>query len=691
MNWLFQTVLCLFLVLYSTRAFADDFSITLLQPGAGFLVAGEESQIPLELLVRKTQKKQKLKRAKVRASLGRATNTRIVSNNRVVFLYTPPSSSRRTEETLEVELTFSGGNTMSQALGFKLDVPHAPNLTLAISDTSIDASRPKRINLSASAVSQDVKDLKVFSSHGELSFPGYVQGSPNELFAGASLIPPLNMPSTEPSHFIVLAVASGKRGFSAQVSGVSTYAQVQFKAEIPRGSRFILEGTRNNPPPVTAPADGFTSSSGIIEYGKPIRAYRIRGRRRREVPITVPTGIVPDGLAVAIPGQDIADGGTGPTVLVAIPPSPFGDEPYWPEIEIEGIENSKLKVLEVAERIRAFIFQRPSRPQNYTVLADRAPIGTIEFKSSHAAKLKVESSFAEKSERGAIIAKVFDPLGGKSDHPAPIARIEDGPDLPVQRIEAGQYRIVVPSNIPGETGEKITIITELPSLNIVHGDPPELVQRNIDLKLEGPPPAIRANLSDPSPIGKTSQKPVTQYRPLGLKLDASFGSGFLFAPIVNFGARVCLGGALPILDQKLSVIGGLEIARSVNEGLISFGRDQTLSVDNQIYSLSLPLEFEYLYLRTGPISLLAAAGGELRFDTTTIDQDTTRISARKTTQVAGRIRMGFIYDLSEVLGLTFSTGLRGIGATAEKASSASFAVTGSLMQAFATIGFQLSF
>ena len=575
-------------------------------------------------------------------------------------------------------------------MGFKLDVPDAPNLTLAVSDASIDASKPKRINLSASAVSQDVKELKVYSSHGELSFPGYIQGSPNELYAGASLTPPLNMPSTEPSHFIVLAVAAGKRGFAAQVSGVSTYAKVQFKAELPRGSRFVLEGTRDNPPPVVAPADGFTSSAGIIEYGKPVRAFRIRGRRRREVPITVPTGIVPDGLAVAIPGQDIADGGTGPTVLVAIPPSPFGDEPYWPEIEIEGVKNSKLKVLEVADRIRAFSFKRPNKPQTYTVLADRAPIGTIEFKSSHAAKLEVEPSFAEKSERGAIIAKVFDPLGGKSDHPAPIARIEDGPDLPVQRVEAGQYRIIIPSNIPGESGEKITIIAELPSLNIVHGDPPELVQRSIDLELEGPPPAIRADLSDPSPVKNSSSTSRAKYNPLGLKIDASFNTGFLFAPIFNLGGRLSLGGALPVLDKKLSIIGGVEFARSANDGLINFGSDQTLAVKNEIYSLSLPLEFEYLYLKTGPVSYFAAAGGELRFDTTTIDQEAVRISAKKTTQVAGRIRLGFVYDVSEVVGLTFSTGLRGIGAAAETVSSASFAVTGSLMQAFATVGLQLS-
>ena len=225
---------------------------------------------------------------------------------------------------------------------------------------------------------------------------------------------------------------------------------------------------------------------------------------------------------------------------------------------------------------------------------------------------------------------------------------------------------------------------------MVHGDPPELVQRSIEIELEGPPPAIRADLRDPSPVKQTA-KSSTKYKPVGLKLDTSFGSGFLFAPVINLGGRVSLGGALPVMDRRLSVIGGIEIARSVNEGLINFGSDQTLAVDNQIYSLSLPLELEYLFLKTGPVSYFAAAGGELRFDTTTIDQEFVRIAARKTTQVAGRIRMGLVYDLSDVVGLTFSAGLRGIGAMAEQASSASFAVKGSLMQAFATAGFQLSF
>ena len=112
MKTLIQITLCCLFAVSSNYAFADDFSITLLQPGAGFLMAGEESQIPLELLVRKTKQKQKLRRAKVRATLGRATNTKIVSDNRVVFLYNPPTSSRRTEETLEVELKFSDGNTV---------------------------------------------------------------------------------------------------------------------------------------------------------------------------------------------------------------------------------------------------------------------------------------------------------------------------------------------------------------------------------------------------------------------------------------------------------------------------------------------------------------------------------------------------------------------------------------------------
>ena len=681
-------LLCTILGLTESRVQAEeDFSITLVQPGAGFLVAGEENKVPLELILRSSEGKKKLKRATVNASMGKARKTRIVANNRVLFMYTPPRSPNEIEEVLDVDLQFSDGSKVTQGLGFQLPKPQAPRLDFTVSDLSIDANKPKRINLSTSAISDGIQGLKIYASHGELSYPGAVAGSPNELFAGATLTPPLNMPAVEPSHFMLLSVAASKRGFAAQVSGVSTYARVRLRAELPKGSKFVLTGTRDNPPPVTAPADGFTTSYGIIEYGQPVRAYRVRGRRKKEIPITIPTGLVPDGMAVAIPGQDVADGGTGPTILVAIPPSPFGDEPYWPEIEVEGAK--KIKVLEVSSRIRALSFTRPKKPQTFTVLADRAPIGTIEFKSSHAAILKLEKSFVEKSERGAVIANVFDPMGGPSDHPAPLARIEDGPDLPIQRIEPGKFRISIPSNVPGETGEEISIVAELPALNVVHGDPPELVQRTTQIELEGPPPAIRAG-DEPSKVTSAQPTDSGPIEPIGLNVYSSFSSGFLLDPRVNFGADFKLEFRLPPMDYRFSIMSGVEYATSENEGIISFGDDETLLVSNQNSNVSIPVIVGFQLWKTKISELSLRAGVELRLDSSVLDQEGVRIAGSKTSQIAGRAGMAYTYSFNDIIGAAISAGLRGLGASSEDGTAGSYEFTGTLMQAYLNLGLRIS-
>jgi hypothetical protein len=670
----------------SARA-EEDFTITLVQPGAGFLVAGEESRVPLEIILRSDGGSKKLKRVSIDASLGKTSKIRIVAKNRLLFMYTPPRSPIATDEVLDVELRFSDGSQVTQGLGFRLAKPQAPNLNFTVSDISMDASQPKRINLSANASGDNIRQLEIFTSHGTLDFPGAISGSASELFAGATLTPPLNMPAIEPSHFMLLSVAASTRGFAASVSGVSTFARVRLRAELPRGSKLVIEGTRDNPPPVAAPADGFTTSYGVIEYGQPVRAYQVRGRRKKEISVTIPTGLVPDGMAVAIPGQDIADGGTGPTVLVAIPPSPFGEELYWPEIEVEGA--TKIRMFEVSDQIRALSFTRPIKPQTFTVLADRAPIGTIEFKSSHAARLELETSFIQNSERGAIIAHVFDPMGGRSDHPAPVARIENGPDLPVKRTEPGKFRIIIPSNVPGETGDEVRIEVELPALNIVHGDPPELIRSVEKLKLEGPPPAIRADDSQ-EPTDTVSAGPSNPSEPLGLNLYAMFSSGFMFAPIVNLGTNLRVEFRLPPMDKRFSLIGGIEYTQSGNDGFISFGNEQTLAVEQQHASLVVPVEVGFQVWASEDFELSLRAGPELRIDYFILDQDGVRIAGSEVSQIAGRATMSFAYALTEVLAAVTTLGARGLGASANTGGSSGYEFDGGLMQAYLDLGLRVS-
>jgi len=676
------------LICFSGAALADDdFAITLVQPGAGFLVAGEDSRVPLEIILRSEDEKKTLKRARVRAVLGQASNTKIVAKNRLLFMYSPPSSPMKTEEAIDAELIFTDGTQSTHSLGFPLAKPHAPGLSFSVSDTSIDASRPKRINLSASASSPDIQQLEFFTSHGQLEFPGAVRGGNQELFAGATFTPPLNMPSTDPSHFMVLSVATSKRGFSAQISGISTYAKVRVRAELPRGSKLVLEGTRDNPRPVTAPADGFTTSYAVIEYGQPFRAYRVQGRRKKEISVTLPRGIVPEGIAVPIPGQDIADGGTGPSILVAIPPSAFGEELYWPEIEIEGAD--KWKEREVSNRIHAFSFTRPKKPKILTVLADRIPIGTVEFKSSHGSRLELQSDYAQKSERGAVIASVFDPMGGPSDYPIPVARIENGRDLPVTRIDAGKFRVSLPSNTPGETDDTVRVTVELPSLNIVHGDPPELVRQDVKIPLEGPAPAIRpsdANMVTPTKAPEN----VGPIEPLGINLQATFSSELLFAPQLSFGGGLKVEFPLTPIYERLSILGGAEFHQFSHEGLLAFDDDETLSVTNTTASFVIPLELGFRILNTEAFNLAARVGAGIRFDSSVLDQSELRIAASATTQFAGRASLGLGYKVIDFFSVVLELGAKGIGASASDGTLHANSFDGSYTRIYLDLGVRLS-
>jgi hypothetical protein len=158
MNKLSFKIVITILSCTSLAAMADtDFAITLVQPGAGFLVAGEESRVPLEIILQTENEGKTLKRARVRASLGAATKTKIVAKNRLLFMYTPPASPLQTDETIDAELLFSDGTQSTHSLGFPLAKPHAPRLSLSVSEIAIEASRPKRINLSASANSPGIE------------------------------------------------------------------------------------------------------------------------------------------------------------------------------------------------------------------------------------------------------------------------------------------------------------------------------------------------------------------------------------------------------------------------------------------------------------------------------------------------------------------------------------------------------
>jgi hypothetical protein len=261
----------------------------------------------------------------------------------------------------------------------------------------------------------------VVPSHGELSSdPAQRRGDDLELVA--SFAPPKDLPVDAPSHISFLAAASGPRGWAARLSGLSVLSPLRVSLTIDPGYELVLEGTENKPEPVPAPADGKTVLEDVVRYGAPVRAFAVKGKQKKELSVMVPSGLVPVATVAAIPGQDVADGGTGPTLVVAVPPGAFGSEPMWPELTVEGARLVSMAPVPGAKDTKVLVLERPRRAETVTVLADGTALATLTFRAAHGEVLALSPAAPRSNERGAAVVRVTDVLGSPADQPVPRAR-----------------------------------------------------------------------------------------------------------------------------------------------------------------------------------------------------------------------------------------------------------------------------
>jgi hypothetical protein len=135
---------------------------------------------------------------------------------------------------------------------------------------------------------------------------------------------------------------------------------------------------------------------------------------------------------------------------------------------------------------------------------------------------------------------------------------------------------------------------------------------------------------------------------------------------------------------------GVEYATSENEGIISFGDDETLLVSNQNSNVSIPVIVGFQLWKTKISELSLRAGVELRLDSSVLDQEGVRIAGSKTSQIAGRAGMAYTYSFNDIIGAAISAGLRGLGASSEDGTAGSYEFTGTLMQAYLNLGLRIS-
>lgn len=665
-------------------AMAADAAVTVVQPAAGFLVTDGQSIVPLQIIVRAPRGPIDISRAVVRASLGQVTRTRVVAPGRVSFLYTPPRQSRPASEMLDLELTLSNGDVRREAFPIEIPTPIEPSLQLLVDPSTLDATQPRPVAISAGAFGAMSHALELHSSHGDVVMSPSSRGQRNELHRGATMTPPANTPNDAPSHFIVVGVASGPTGFAAGAQGVSVVAPIRIRAEIRRGSRLVLEGAEADPEPVKAPADGFTTIYGVVRYGAAIRAYSVRGRKRTEVPIVVPSGLVSPGLAIAIPGQDIADGGTGASILVAVPPSPFGEEIFWPTIELEGA--SLVDTIEVADGLRALIIQRPTQRTMVSVLADGIPIGALEFGAGHGTSLDLNTELARSGERAAVIVTVKDPLGTLTDRPVPKVRLSSGGELQGKRVSPGRFRFSVPTATPGPPDSGVMVTAELAPPRIIAGDAPELVSARREVTLEGPPPAIKPAREEI--VDKVVEAPPEDGPGVRFGLSAQLLGG------ATAGAHLVLGGGvngelrLPVWDHRIGVRTGVEYFRTSSAGKVTYAGGTTLDSNATVAGILIPFEVGAAIVDTDPFDLVVRGGLALRFENGVVDIDQQRIGGGKSFGVGFRGTVEANVRVSDSGEFTAGATVDGLGASASGLSSPDVSLEGSLMQFRLDLGFR---
>lgn len=599
-------VVCgLLLAASSAHAQLASPTIAIVRPGAGYLVADGESVVPLQVIVLAGEGGPTVKRPRIVASEGRISGVRVIGDDRVELFYQPPARSTAVDEILDISLTMSNGNRIAEAFTLLIPPPRPPDLEVRASPATFNAEQPTDVGIAATTTGEGVERLELSVDRGELA-RAQPEGSSRALSMTTTLQLP-QLPPDAPSHLIVLAAASSATGYAVKQTGVDVLAPVRVSVEIAPGSQLAVEGAEIEQDPVPALADGRTVMDDvIIRYGKHVRAFELSGRKRREVSFVLPTGLVSLGTAMALPGQNVADGGTGPSIVVAVPPAPFGGEPFWPDLTLEGA--TLVATREVSPTAKVLVIERPTDAKTVRVLLDGEAIGEVAFGAALGQTMSARAVAVDRDERAALELTVTDASGNPADHPVPKARIEGGTLLAPARVAPGRYRVSIPPGTPGAPGATLEVYAELPPPPKVSGEALELVRATTAVTLAGPPPAVK------------SQETVVKRRPrrskgLAPKIGVSGAAliGASFDTLVMVGGGVMAELRLPFLAHRFAVRAGLEAMYGSASGRVVVG-DARLESRTAIAGVLVPIDFGFAVLAMETFELLVRAGVAVRIE-----------------------------------------------------------------------------
>ncbi|MCB9648282.1 MAG: hypothetical protein H6730_17000 [Deltaproteobacteria bacterium] len=674
-------------LLASSTAEAQFAPLTVVRPGGGILAADGVSVVPMQIVLQVRDRGPRIRSARIVASEGEITGTRVIGPGRVHFFYKAPERRRGVDEIFDVALTLSDGNTVAEAFTLSIPAASKPQVELTVDPGELLAEAPSSIRVEASAFGDDLEGLEVQADHGRLSGEP-VSGRGKTLGRTATLEPP-ELPPDAPSHLMVVAVAATGVGYAVKVGDVPVAAPVRLSVEIPPGSRLEVNGAKNNPAPVPAPADGRTVMEDVeVDLTSPLTVFEVTGRKRKQLSTVVPTGVVSTGIAVPIPGQAVADGGTGPTVVVVIPPPTFGAPLFWPDIEVEGA--TLVRTEDVGPRVKALVLARPLEPKTVRVLLDEQAVGTIELGAARGQSVKLESLPARSGERLAASVVVTTPEGDPTDLPTPKVRLEGGDAMPLERVAVGRYRATLPAGYPGAPGTEVEVVAELPPLPKVTGAPLEYAQARLRTPLAGPPPALKAKDAPPPPPppppeGRRGHGPKLK---VGASLHGSFGG--TLGGMLMFGGGLMGEVRLPILDERLAIRVGAEYVRGSKTGRVTFDDERRLETTTTVAGFLFPLDVGFAVLKSESFELLVRAGFALRAERGGIDIQ------GDTPGAGSRLGFGGRASVEGALGvgsgaLFFGAMVDGLGADMSGFSTPQVTLDGSLLNLRGDVGYRFWF
>ncbi len=671
----------LLLFLYSAPAWADSPAV-LVRHGGGYLIADGTSVIPLMMTRPSDQNAPGFSSVKVSAKYGKIVSSRVLDANRVVFYYAVPARKKQLEEVIEADLTLADGASQVETFTLVLREPDPVSVALVLAPKNMDARGRGKIRFEVEATGEGMEGLQLRSDRATILESPVRTGSGMSM--GGEQTPP-SMPPDAPSYLMYLAAASGRYGFGIATDGVGTTAPVRLSMVLEPGTKMVVVGAENDPPPVTAPADGKTVMEGVqVRYGNRIQVFEEGPGGRRELSVALPTGAVPLGMAMGLPGQTFADGGTGPSIVVAIPPSPMGGQIFWPDVQVEGAQ--LVTTQDLSPTVKILVLKRPLDAKSVRVLLDDQEVGNIEFAGTRGTQLSVVAAAPQRDERGAVNIEVRDYVGNLTDFPLPRVRLEKGGELKLKRQSTGTYRAVVVPGGAGKAGEKATVVVELEPAPLIAGDAAEFVRATETITLAGQAPTIKA---DPPPVvKKPAPAPATEKLKLGVTARAmgatAFGSYLLFGAAAHVEAR------LPFWENRFAIRSGFELMVGSAKGNVTIDVGTTLPATARVGGFLLPLEAGFAVLRTPSFELLVRAGMALRIESGALEVGGDNVGGSQ--RVGFGIRSGL--DTAMVVGpgdILLGVTLDGLGASAAGLAAPGSSLDGSLAQIRAELGYRLWF